>query len=150
LYVLSSLQSVEIQTILSILAAIFLLIPFGYIPGAFIVFLVKERISKSKHLQLVSGVNMTSYWISSYIWDLSLFGFLTFLVMMVFLMYGTESAKVYVGDAESFFATATVIFGYGCSVMPFSYLMARNSKNSGSAQITVIGLLFITGFVAVK
>ena len=150
MFIISSMQSVEIQTILSILAAIFLLIPFGYIPGAFIVFLVKERISKSKHLQLVSGVDMTSYWISSYIWDLSLFGFLTFLVMMVFLMYGTESAKVYVGNVESFFATATVIFGYGCSVMPFSYLMAGNSKNSGSAQITVIGLLFITGFVAVK
>jgi len=147
---LTSLQGVEIQTILSILAAIFLLIPFGYVPGAFIVFLVKERVSKSKHVQLISGVQLTSYWLSSYAWDLSLFGILTFLVMMVFLMYGTESAKVFVGDAESFFATATIIFGYGCSVLPFSYLMARNSKNSGSAQISVIGLLFITGFVAVN
>jgi ABC-type multidrug transport system ATPase subunit len=76
-------QSIEVQTVLSILAAIFLLIPFGYIPGAFIVFLVKERISKSKHLQLVSGVNMTSYWLSHYIWDLTLFAVLTFCVMMV-------------------------------------------------------------------
>jgi ABC-type multidrug transport system ATPase subunit len=76
-------QSIEVQTILSILAAIFLLIPFGYIPGAFIVFLVKERVSKSKHLQLVSGVNMTSYWFSQYIWDLTLFAILTFGVMMV-------------------------------------------------------------------
>lgn len=76
-------QSIEVQTILSILAAIFLLIPFGYIPGAFIVFLVKERVSKSKHLQLVSGVNMTSYWLGQYVWDLTLFAVITFGVMMV-------------------------------------------------------------------
>ncbi len=113
-------------------------------------FVVKERTCKSKHLQLVSGVNMTSYWLSSYLWDLTGFLFITVLVMMVFLLYGTASAKVFVGAASSFGATCIIIFGYGCSVLPFSYIISRNSRNSGSAQITVMGVLFITGFVAVK
>jgi ATP-binding cassette subfamily A (ABC1) protein 3 len=139
-----------VQTILSILAALFLLIPYCYIPGAFIVFLVKERISKSKHLQLVSGVNMTSYWMATYLWDLSLFLLLTICVMAVFLMYGTESAKVFVGDVESFFATMILTFGYGISILPFSYLLSRNFDNPNTAQITVVGLVFISGFVAVK
>jgi ABC-2 family transporter protein len=65
-------------------------------------------------------------------------------------MFGKESAAVFVGDAQSFFATMTVIFGYGCSVLPFSYLFARNFDNPGSAQISVVGGLFITGFVAVN
>lgn len=147
---MTSQQSIEVKTVLSIVAALFLLIPYCYIPGAFIVFLVKERISKSKHLQLVSGVNMTSYWLATYLWDMSLFLLLTIFIMAVFLAYGNESAQVFVGDAESFFATAALTFGYGLSVLPFSYLLARNFSNPSTAQISVIGLVFISGFVAVK
>ena len=147
---LTTQQSLEVRTILSVLAALFLLIPYGYIPGAFVVFLVKERISKSKHLQLVSGVNMTSYWISTYLWDLTLYLMLTVCVMLVFLMYGNESAQVFVGDTDAFFATFLLTLGYGMSILPFAYLLARNFGNPSSAQISVIGVIFITGFVAVK
>mmetsp|Transcript_4477 Transcript_4477/g.10555 ORF Transcript_4477/g.10555 Transcript_4477/m.10555 type:complete len:2546 (+) Transcript_4477:319-7956(+) len=146
----TSQQSIEIKTVLSIVAALFLLIPYCYIPGAFSVFIVKEKITKSKHLQLVSGVNMTSYWFSTYLWDMSLFFLLTILTMAVFLAYGTESAAVFVGDAESFFATAVITLGYGLSILPFSYLLARNFSNPSTAQISVIGLVFVTGFVAVN
>ena len=147
---LTTQQSLEVRTILSVLAALFLLIPYGYIPGAFVVFLVKERVSKSKHLQLVSGVNMTSYWISTYLWDLTLYLMLTVCVMLVFLMYGNESAQVFVGDTEAFFATFLLTLGYGMSILPFAYLLARNFSNPSSAQISVIGVIFVTGFVAVK
>ena len=147
---LTTQQSIEVKTILSILATLFLLIPYCYIPGAFIVFIVKERISKSKHLQLVSGVNMTSYWVATYLWDLTLFFILTVAVMAVFLIYGAESAQVFVGDAESFFASMALTFGYGMSILPFAYLFARNFDNPSSAQISVIGVIFITGFVAVN
>ena len=147
---LTTQQTIEVKTILSVLAVLFLLIPYGYIPGAFIVFLVNERISKSKHLQLVSGVNMTSYWLASYLWDLSLFFILTVFIMVIFLIYGAESAQVFVGDVESFFASMALTFGYGMSILPFSYLFARNFNNSSSAQISVIGVIFITGFVSVK
>lgn len=98
-------QAIEIRTILSILASLFLLIPYCYVPGAFIVFLVKERVSKSKHLQLVSGVELTSYWIGNYLWDLTLWLLLTMLIMVVFLIYGGNSAAVFVGDGESFVAS---------------------------------------------
>lgn len=146
----TSQQTIEIKTVLSIVAALFLLIPYCYIPGAFCVFIVKEKISKSKHLQLVSGVNMTSYWFSTYLWDMSLFFLLTILTMAIFLAYGRDSAAVFVGDAESFFATAIMTFGYGFSILPFSYLLARNFNNPSTAQISVIGLVFVTGFVSVK
>ena len=106
-------QAIEIQTIKSVLASLFLLIPYGYIPAAFIVFLVKERVSKSKHLQLVSGVNMSSYWVASYLWDLTLWAVLTVLILLVFLMYGRESAVVFVGDTEAALCSMALTFGYG-------------------------------------
>lgn len=147
---LTTQQSIEIRTILSVLAALFLLIPYCYIPGAFVVFVVKERISKSKHLQLVSGVNMTAYWVATYLWDLTLFALLSVAVMAILLVYGSESAVVFVGDYRSFLASALLTFGYGVSILPFSYLFARNFRNASTAQISVIVLIFVTGFVAVN
>ena len=147
---LTSQQSIEIKTILSVVAALFLLIPLCYIPGAFSVFTVKEKICKSKHLQLVSGVNMTSYWLSTYLWDLSLFFLLTVVTMTVFLAYGTDTAAVFIGSADAFFATSIMMFGYGLSILPVAYLISRNFTNSSTAQISVIGVVFVFGFVAVK
>ena len=41
-------QSIEIKTVLSIFASLFILIPYCYIPAAFTVFIVRERVTKSK------------------------------------------------------------------------------------------------------
>ena len=92
-------------------------IPYCYIPGAFIVFLVKERACKAKHLQLVSGVTVVSYWIATYLYDMFLYSILTLLVMLIFLIYGSDSARVFVGDAESFFCTFLLTLGYGFSAL---------------------------------
>ena len=132
-------QSVEIRTILSVLASMFIrkslfvfraiqlnqrfsyllctVIPYCYIPGAFVVFLVRERISKAKHLQLVSGVSIFSYWLANYLYDAFLYTLLTLLVMCIFLIYGKESAQVFVGDAESTLCTGLLTLGYGLSVL---------------------------------
>lgn len=48
-------QSLELRTILSVFASIFILIPLCYIPSAFIVFIVRERTCKALHLQYVSS-----------------------------------------------------------------------------------------------
>ncbi|KAL7574063.1 hypothetical protein ACA910_015641 [Epithemia clementina (nom. ined.)] len=147
---LTTQQSLEVKTVLSILASMFILIPYCLIPGTFVVFMVREKSCKSKHLQLVSGADLTAYWVSSYMYDVSQFLILTALVMLVFLMYGQQAAQVFVGSAEAFVCTAMLTFGYGLSVLPFSYLLARRFDNHSSAQIAVIGLVFITGFVAVN
>lgn len=147
---LTKQQTIEIRTILSILAGLFLLVPYCYIPGAFVVFLVKERVSKSKHLQLVSGVDLTSYWVSTYLWDLTLFIFITALLILVFFLYGTNVAAVFVGDRQSTIASALLTFGYGLSILPFSYLLSRTFNNHSSAQIAVMVIVFVCGFVAVN
>ena len=55
-------QALDIKVILSLLTSIFILVPLCYIPASFISFLVKERVSKSKHLQIVSSVSPYLYW----------------------------------------------------------------------------------------
>jgi ATP-binding cassette, subfamily A (ABC1), member 3 len=121
-------QSLEVKAILSVLTSMFLLMPFCLIPGAFVIFVVKEKACKSKHLQLVSGCNIGAYWIGNYIWDISVYSILSILSMCMFLVYGRDSAEVFVGDMVSFSCTMALIFGYGLSVMPFSYIIARNFR----------------------
>eukprot|EP00551_Chaetoceros_affinis_P007272 CAMPEP_0203672206 /NCGR_PEP_ID=MMETSP0090-20130426/7774_1 /ASSEMBLY_ACC=CAM_ASM_001088 /TAXON_ID=426623 /ORGANISM="Chaetoceros affinis, Strain CCMP159" /LENGTH=2044 /DNA_ID=CAMNT_0050537473 /DNA_START=44 /DNA_END=6178 /DNA_ORIENTATION=- len=144
---LTSQQSTEIRTILSIIASILLAIPFNYIPAAFAVFMVKERAVKSKHLQLVSGVDMLSYWTSAYLWDMILYMLLSILTMVAFLSFGEVSA-VFTGTVARFFCTWSMVVGYGMSSLPFAYLLSRLFDNPPNAQISIMIIFFITGFVA--
>ncbi|GMI21052.1 hypothetical protein TeGR_g11943 [Tetraparma gracilis] len=143
-------QSLEIRTILSLFASLFILIPYCYIPAAFVVFVVRERTCKSKHLQLVSGVRITTYWVATYLFDMCLFSLLTFCIMVTFAMYGSTSAEVFVGSPSAFFATFLTTFLYGSSAMPMSYILSRGFGNHTTAQISVMGIFFITGFVCVN
>lgn len=46
-----SAQSLEVQTVLSMLVSLLVTIPFCYAPAAFVTFLVKERVCKSKRVR---------------------------------------------------------------------------------------------------
>ena len=141
--------NVELKAQLSVFAALFILVPFCYAPAAFIIFIVKERSCKSKHLQLVSGVDMLAFWCATYIWDMLMWFILTLLSMIVFLIYGSNSAEVFVGNTTSFLCTFVLTLGYGLSALPFAYLLSRNFHDHTTAQISVLGLFFVTGFIAV-
>jgi hypothetical protein len=59
----------ESATASAFVSALFLLIAFCFIPAQIVVFVVKEREVKSKHQQVISGVSIYAYWISTYLWD---------------------------------------------------------------------------------
>ena len=51
-------------------AAWFLLVlSFPFIVGSFATFIVDERERKARHLQTVSGVKPSAYWLSTFLWD---------------------------------------------------------------------------------
>jgi hypothetical protein len=51
------------------LVVTFTMIAIPFIAASFATFVVREREVKSKHLQLVSGVGIPSYWIATWLWD---------------------------------------------------------------------------------
>ena len=70
---------------------------FGMAPlaSSFLIFVVKEKESKAKHVQMVSGVGPAAYWLSAYAWD-----FITFMVpsagcIVLFLAFDIDE---YTGD----------------------------------------------------
>ena len=142
-------QSLEIKVIIAILASVFILIPLCYIPAAFVTFVVRERVSKSKHLQIVSSVSPYLYWASTYIWDMMLFLILDGCVMIAFFIYGGAASSVFVSDVENSLAVFFLLVLYGASSLPLSYIYSFAFENHSTAQINVMTIHFVTGFVAV-
>ena len=52
------------------MVAISIIFAMSFVPAAFVLFLIDERTSKAKHLQLVSGVKPMVYWLANYTWDM--------------------------------------------------------------------------------
>jgi hypothetical protein len=128
-------QAIQIKIIISLFTSIFILIPLCYIPSAFIVFIVKERVCKSTHLQFVSSVSPYLYWVSVYIWDVAQYSILTLLTMCFFFIYGKESSQVFVNSAQSTLAVFLLLFFYGTSIIPLAYLYSLTFTNYSTAQV---------------
>jgi hypothetical protein len=111
-------QALEIKLILSFLASIFVLVPLCYIPASFVSFIVKERSTKAKHLQLISGVSSHMYWTATYIWDMFLYTILALFVLCAFAIYGTQSAVVFISDSNATLSLFLLLILYGTSVIP--------------------------------
>jgi len=130
--------------ILSVIASLFLLVPFCYLTANFATFVVKEKQSKSKHLQLVSGTLPEIYWLAAYVWDLVMYVFIICCVLIVFVAFDNE---VFTGTTETTECTFMVFFMYGLSVIPLSYCYTFLFEDPSSAQIGISLINFITGFV---
>eukprot|EP01083_Nonionella_stella_P079939 219442_1 len=118
-------------------------IAFAFIPSTFAAYVVKERFTKAKHLQEISGVNILAYWSSIYLWD-----FLNALVtgclsMVVFFYYKMEL----VADFQSFLATFLHIVMYCLASPPFIYLISFMFTSPTTAQTVSVLILIFFGVV---
>jgi len=110
-------------------AAFVLFIAFSFIPATFAVFIVKERSSKAKHLQQLSGVSTLAYWFSSYVWEFLNYLLPAFLTILLLEAYNVEWAV-----GENLGGTVTVVLLFGLSVTPFQYLLSFAFEDPSSAQ----------------
>lgn len=89
-----------------------------FVSAYYILFSVRERVSKSKHLQFVSGVKVFIFWSTSFICDLISF-FVTSVATVATLALFQEKGFSTFGDMCRLLLILT-LFSY--SVLPFMYL----------------------------
>ena len=140
---LTARENIRIQTYLTLFAALFVMVPFCYLPASFVLFVVRERAVKSKHLQLVSGVSPDLYWLATMLWDSVNYLLVCVAVMLVFVGYGNAE---FVGSVSSFLATFLLLLLYGLACTPLSYVYSFLFDNYTSAQVGIVGLHFLSGF----
>lgn len=125
----------------SFVAALFISIAFCFIPSSYATFVVKEKETKSKFQQMISGCNITSYWLANLTWD-----FLSYLPTA-----GSVLLLLYLFNISSFIkgqgplAISLVLISYGLAVASFTYMFCFPFKSHSTAQIIHMFGNFVTG-----
>ncbi|XP_078575167.1 phospholipid-transporting ATPase ABCA1-like isoform X1 [Branchiostoma floridae x Branchiostoma japonicum] len=123
-----------------VVIAICVIFALSFVPASFVVFLIGERVSKSKHLQFVSGVNPTVYWCANFTWDMC--SYLVSAMLCVFIFVAFQKAA-YV-SAANFPCLLALLLLYGWAVTPLMYPAAYVFDVSSTAYVVLTSInLFI-------
>ncbi|XP_073731945.1 LOW QUALITY PROTEIN: phospholipid-transporting ATPase ABCA1 [Misgurnus anguillicaudatus] len=104
-------------TSVDVLVSICVIFAMSFVPASFVLFLIEERVSKSKHLQFVSGVKPILYWTTNYIWDMLNYTVPAIMVVLIFISFQQES---YVSE-KNLPALVLLLLFYGWSITPLMY-----------------------------
>jgi ATP-binding cassette subfamily A (ABC1) protein 3 len=136
-------ESATIDGFKNAFIAILIIVPFSFVPSTYTGFIVRERSSKAKLLQFVSGVGYFVYWASNFLFDFISFLITEVLAIIIFGLFGREE---YIGDGKTVMTVFFLIAMYGFAVIPTSYVMSLPFADHNSAQNAVLGILFLAGF----
>ncbi|KAM6949618.1 phospholipid-transporting ATPase ABCA1 [Aplochiton taeniatus] len=100
-----------------VVVSICVIFAMSFIPASFVLFLIQERVTKAKHLQFVSGVNPTVYWVANFTWDMCNYIVPCLIVIVIFLCF---QQKAYVSP-PNLPALILLLVLYGWSITPMMY-----------------------------
>ena len=143
---LTAQQSLERQVVLSIFGALFVIVGLCYAPASVVAFVVKERVTRSKHLQMLSGASPAAYWISTYLVDLCIYQVTTAGIMGCFALYSTTSAEIFWSAPASRVAVFLLVGGFGAGCIPLNYLLSSAFASPGAAQVNAMAFNVAVGF----
>lgn len=96
---------------------------------------LQEKVSKAKLLQFVSGVNVSSFWITSFLFDFLTYIATAIIILLTIVAFQEEGWST-VHDLMPAFV-ALILFGF--SMLPITYLMSRffSIPSSGFVRMTI-------------
>lgn len=110
--------------------------------ASFVVFLVREAESRSKHVQVVSGAPLTAYWASTYLWDLVNF---TIPVAGIVLCFYAFDLPQFRGPRMA--AVLVLFLCFGAAALPLTYLLAFYFSDEMRALQVLNTFFFMTGYL---
>ncbi|KAG1651998.1 ATP-binding cassette sub-family A member 3 [Nymphon striatum] len=93
----------------------------AFLSASFIVFLIKERAVRAKHLQVVSGVNLLTFWVTTFIWDFINYFIPCVIILMMFFVFNNEEYTVAVVQGMCILKFDYFILDFTTSGKPFSF-----------------------------
>ncbi|XP_055884282.1 phospholipid-transporting ATPase ABCA1-like isoform X3 [Biomphalaria glabrata] len=117
----------------NVVVAICVIFAMSFVPASFVLFLIEERVSNSKHLQFVSGINPTVYWLANWSWDMINYSIPALLCILIFVAFG-KSAYVSPSNLPCLFA---LLFLYGWAITPMMYPFSRLFDVPSSAFVAL-------------
>jgi ABC-type multidrug transport system ATPase subunit len=129
-------QNTIISAIFSFSSAAIIILAFAFIPASYAVYVVKERECSAKHQQLISGVSIPAYWLSTFVWDT-----VTYLVPMLLSIMLCYIFKIeeFTGIDRSRQASLFLLFWlYGLSIAGFTYCISFCFRSHSTAQNVIL------------
>ena len=119
----------------NIIILFFISLSFSLIPANFITLIIKERENNSKHLQIISGISLFSYWFNNYIFEL----------LKYYIIGGICILLIYFYDYYKRYLVFLYLL-YGPAMVSFTYLFSFifKSEDKGQTSILLINLLIGT------
>uniref|UniRef100_A0A8C8Y9L1 ABC transporter domain-containing protein n=1 Tax=Panthera leo TaxID=9689 RepID=A0A8C8Y9L1_PANLE len=114
-----------------------LLFGIAFLSSSFAILTVKERSTKAKHIQFVSGVYVATFWLSALLWDLITSLVPTLLLLVVFLYHQEEAFT----HQENVQAIILVLMLYSWASIPLVYLSSFCFRKEGSAFVKLLVML---------
>ncbi|KAK9511087.1 hypothetical protein O3M35_005719 [Rhynocoris fuscipes] len=108
------------QSAVSILHTISIIFALSFVPASFTLYLIEERVSKSKHLLLVSGVSRLFLWIEEFIWDIVAYTVSAFLCLLIFFIFNEKSYT----SSTNLPGVIVLFLLYGWACIPLMYLFS--------------------------
>lgn len=98
-------------------------IGFGmsFLAASYVVFLIGERESGSKHLQFVSGLKFPIFWIANYVVDVISFIFPCALIILCLVVFRVDDFY----NVKTMSHLILLLGTYGAAMIPFMYLWSN-------------------------
>ena len=111
----------------------FVSIALSLIPSNFIMPIIREKENKSKHLQIISGLSIFTYWLNNYIFEIIKFFFISLFSLLILYLFNFYEKYLIILYAL-----------YGPALISFTYCVSYfiNSEGQGQTIILLINLLF--------
>uniref|UniRef100_A0A8C0EBB6 ATP binding cassette subfamily A member 12 n=1 Tax=Bubo bubo TaxID=30461 RepID=A0A8C0EBB6_BUBBB len=129
-----SQEQVMLNSLLDIIVSMSVLVGYSITTASFVLYVVKEHQTKAKQLQHISGIGMTSYWVTNFIYDLVLF------MVPIGLSIGVISSFQIPAfcNNNNLLAVFLLLLLFGYATFSWMYLLAGFFKETGMAFIVYV------------
>lgn len=113
----------------------------AFVSGFYVIFYIRERVTKAKLLQHVSGVGRLFYWFTGFIWDYFTYAIICLLTVAAIAAFQEPGFST---GAEIFRLYAIFLF-IGLPALPLTYITTLFYSSPPSAFIRVSVAFIVTG-----
>ncbi|XP_055533387.1 phospholipid-transporting ATPase ABCA3-like [Wyeomyia smithii] len=115
----------------------------AFVTALYIMFYIKERVSRAKLLQFVSGVNVLIFWTVSFLWD-----YMTYIITVLFYI---ATLAIFQENGWSTFEELGRVFlilmVFGFAFLPLTYLLSLYFDVPAGGFVKVMLLNIFTGII---
>ncbi|CAH1396659.1 unnamed protein product [Nezara viridula] len=125
----------------ALLHSVALIFALSFIPASFVIYLIEERVSNSKHLQFMSGVNWVLYWVEALFWDMACYILSIVLCILSLMIFKAEAYT----NPKSLPGLTLLLILYGWAVIPLMYPASFIFDVPSSAFVSLACLNIVLG-----